>query len=78
MPHPIDRQPVDKKAVNDLRRAYVWHHAINDRLEKKGHRPEPMFNKAIREGQRLNVVSDNTARMADKIRHKANDARHKF
>lgn len=78
MPHPIDRRPADRKAVADLARANKWHNELNARLEKNHHRPEPMFNRAIKEAERLRCIGSKTAKLAHDIRHKANDARHDF
>lgn len=78
MPHNIDKRPVDRKAVHDLARAHKWHAELNDRLEKKGHRPEHMFGKAISEAQRLRLATENTVKVAHQVRKNGNNARHNF
>lgn len=78
MPHPIDRRPADRKAIADLARANKWHNELNDRLKDKHHKKESMFNRAINEAERLHVIGHKTAKLAHKIRHHANDARHDF
>lgn len=78
MPHHIDKLPVDRKAAQNLARAHKWHAELNNRLERKGHRPEHMFNRAISEARRLHVASHNTVKIAHQVRKNGNDARHNF
>lgn len=78
MPHAIDKNTADRKAAANIIRAHKWQKELNDRLERDGHKREGMFNKAINEAKKLHLIGDNTARMANDIRIRGNEAKHKY